>query len=293
MNNNIKISPIGSRVSKWGEGPIYWEDNLFYVDIEGHALVLLNPRTGDEQVWEMGERIGTVVPCQSGGFLCAGDSGIYLFDSITGEKKNLADPEADKRPDNRFNDGKCDPSGRFWAGTISTVKKTGDANLYMLDTRGQLSLKIEGVTNSNGICWNEEATVMYYIDTPTKKVMAYCYEDEVGSVAQPSMVADTGDLGLEGSPDGMTIDAEGMLWVAMCHGGLVVRINPHGGKLIQQVELPCIETTACAFGGDSLDRLFVTTGIHKSLDEENAGKVFAIDGLAVGGVPAFAFKGVL
>jgi sugar lactone lactonase YvrE len=163
----------------------------------------------------------------------------------------------------------------------------------MLDTRGQLSLKIEGVTNSNGICWNEEATVMYYIDTPTKKVMAYCYEDEVGSVAQPSMVADTGDLGLEGSPDGMTIDAEGMLWVAMCHGGLVVRINPHGGKLIQQVELPCIETTACAFGGDSLGRLFVTTGIHKSLDEENAGKVFAIDGLAVGGVPAFAFKGVL
>ena len=291
MNKDITISPIGSCVSKWGEGPIFWNDHLLYVDIEGHTLIRLNPESGDEEFWEMGERIGTVVPRRKGGFLCAGDSGIYTFDPITGEKVNVADPEADKRPDNRFNDGKCDPSGRFWAGTISTVKKTGDANLYMLAKDGTLSLKVDEVTNSNGICWNGDATVMYYIDTPTKKIMAYSYENVVGSIAQPSLVADSGVLGLEGSPDGMTIDSEGMLWVAMCHGGLVVRINPDDGKVIQQVELPCVETTACAFGGVNLDRLFVTTGVHKSLEEENAGKVFAIDGLAVRGVPAFAFEG--
>ena len=226
MNNNITISPIGSRVSKWGEGPIFWNDHLLYVDIEGHTLIRLNPENGDEECWEMGERIGTVVPRVEGGFLCAGDSGIYTFDPITGEKVNVADPEADKRPDNRFNDGKCDPSGRFWAGTISTVKKTGDANLYMLAKDGTLSLKVDEVTNSNGICWSGDATVMYYIDTPTKKIMAYSYENVVGSISQPSLVADSGVLGLEGSPDGMTIDSEGMLWVAMCHGGLVVRINP-------------------------------------------------------------------
>lgn len=142
MNQPITIQPIGGRVSQWGEGPIFFEDYLLYVDIEGHTLIRLNPETGSEETWEMGERIGTVVPVKTGGFLCAGDSGIYTFDPNTGERKKLADPEAEKRPDNRFNDGKCDPSGRFWAGTISTVKKTGDANLYMLDGQGKLSLKV-------------------------------------------------------------------------------------------------------------------------------------------------------
>ena len=114
MSETISISTVGSRVSKWGEGPIFWKDDLIYVDIEGHSLIRLNPETEVEQVWEMGERIGTVVPRESGGFICAGDSGIYHFDPESGERKNLADPEAEKRPDNRFNDGKCDPSGRFW-----------------------------------------------------------------------------------------------------------------------------------------------------------------------------------
>ena len=289
MNNNITISPIGSRVSKWGEGPIFWNDHLLYVDIEGHTLIRLNPESGDEEFWEMGERIGTVVPRVEGGFLCAGDSGIYTFDPITGEKVNLADPEADKRPDNRFNDGKCDPSGRFWAGTISTVKKSGDANLYMLDTKGDLSLKVDEVTNSNGICWNADATKMYYIDTPTKKIMAYPFDNSRGVLSEPSLVADTGVLDLDGSPDGMTIDSEDMLWVVMCHGGMVVRINPQSGELVQRVDVPCVETTACAFGGTNLDRLFITTGVHKSLEEENAGQVFVVDGLGIMGTTAFAF----
>ena len=113
MNQTITIQPVGSRVSNWGEGPIFFEDHLLYVDIEGHTLIRLNPETRSEETWEMGERIGTVVPIKTGGFLCAGDSGIYTFDPNTGERKKLADPEAEKRPENRFNDGKCDPSGRF------------------------------------------------------------------------------------------------------------------------------------------------------------------------------------
>ena len=87
MSDRISITPIGSRISKWGEGPIFWNEHLLYVDIEGHALNCLNPKNGEEQVWEIGERIGTVVPRQSGGFVCAGDSGIYSFDPETGEKK--------------------------------------------------------------------------------------------------------------------------------------------------------------------------------------------------------------
>jgi len=289
MNQSITIQSLGSRVSQWGEGPIFWDGHLIYVDIEGHALIRLNGETGSEETWEMGERIGTVVPMKEESFLCAGDSGIYSFDPGSGKKTNLADPEADKRPDNRFNDGKCDPSGRFWAGTISTVKKTGDANLYMFDLAGNLSLKVTGVTNSNGICWNAEATVMYYIDTPTKKILAYPFENETGEIGEPSQVVDTGEAGFVGSPDGMTIDAEGKLWVAMCHGGTVLRIDPLSGDLLHQVDFPCVETTACAFGGPNLERLFVTTGLHKTLDEPDAGKVFVVDGLGISGVPSFAY----
>ncbi|MBT3636392.1 MAG: SMP-30/gluconolactonase/LRE family protein [Opitutae bacterium] len=289
MNQSTTIQPVGSCVSQWGEGPIFWDGHLIYVDIEGHTLIRLNGETGNEETWEMSERIGTVVPMKDGSFLCAGDSGIYSFDPASGDKINLADPEAHKRPDNRFNDGKCDPAGRFWAGTISTVKKTGDANLYMFDLAGNLSLKVSGVTNSNGICWNAEATVMYYIDTPTKKILAYPFENETGEIGEPSLVVDTGVAGWAGSPDGMTIDADGKLWVAMCHGGTVLRIDPLSGELLQQVDFPCVETTACAFGGPNLERLFVTTGLHKTLDEPDAGKVFVVDGLGVSGVPSFAY----
>ena len=285
------ISTIGTRISKWGEGPIWWQNKLIYVDIEGHALVELDTESGLEKVYPMGERIGTVVPRASGGYLCAGDSGIYCFDPVSGERRNLADPEAEKRPDNRFNDGKCDSAGRFWAGTISTVKKTGDAKLYCLDTSGALHTKIPGVTNSNGLCWNAAADTMYYIDTPTRQIRAYAFDNAAGTIGKGKVAIDTAAAGYDSSPDGMTIDAEDKVWVAFCHGGCVVRFDPGSGEKLQQVDLPCVETTACAFGGPELNRLFVTTGIPKSKVEPDAGKVFVIDGLGVKGVKAFAYQG--
>ena len=289
--SHITISCIGSRISKWGEGPIFWEGCLFYVDIEGHSLIRLNPQTDEETVWEMGERMGTVVPTKVGDLVCAGDSGIFRFNPQSGEKTHLADPEADKRPDNRFNDGKCDPAGRFWAGTISTVKKTGDANLYQLDTSLNLSQKISGVTNSNGICWDQQKGLMYYIDTPTQEVVAYQYDSASGAISNPQKVVDFALLGVDGSPDGMTIDTAGNLWVAICHGGAVLQIDPGTGVLLRRVELPCVETTACTFGGSQFDRLFVTTGQKPGLEEPEGGKVFVIDGLNVKGVKAYAYKG--
>ncbi len=289
--SNLSINTIGSRISKWGEGPIYWEGHLYYVDIEGHALVKLNPVSREEFSWDMGERIGTVVPSASGDLICAGDSGIYQFCPETGLTTNLADPEADKRTDNRFNDGKCDSAGRFWAGTISTVKKQGDANLYQLDQGGTIHLKITGVTNSNGICWNDSLQSMYYIDTPSQKVMVYHYDRLSGDISNARTAVDFKDLDVDGSPDGMTIDSNGLLWVAMCHGGAVVCVNPEDGQLVNKIDFPCVETTACTFGGDRLDRLFVTTGVHKTLEEPNAGSVFVVDGLGVQGLPANLYRG--
>ncbi|MGB0370836.1 MAG: SMP-30/gluconolactonase/LRE family protein [Opitutales bacterium] len=289
--SSVTVSTIGSNVSKWGEGPIWWKNSLLYVDIEGHKIVSLDPASGEETTWEVGERVGTVVPTEGDDLLYAGDTGYVRFNPTTGEKTPLADPEAELRATNRFNDGKCDPAGRFWAGSISLVKNPGTANLYCLDNAGELSLKIEGVTNSNGICWSIDAKTMYYIDTPTKSVQAFDFDLASGAVSNGRKIVDTEACGYKDSPDGMTIDSEGKLWVAFCHGGVVVRFDPETGKVIQDVKIPCVETTAVAFGGDKLDRLFVTTGIHKSLVEEDAGKVFVIDGLGIQGVPACAYKG--
>lgn len=285
------VQTVGNRVSQWGEGPIWWESHLWYVDIEGKELVRLNPATGEETAWPVGERIGTVVPRRSGGVVYAGDMGISTFDPETGAKQNLADPEPDKRPENRFNDGKCDPEGRFWAGTISLVKKTGNANLYMLDPAGQLHTKVTGVTNSNGLAWNAAADTFFYIDTPTKKIRAYDYDRATGEISGMRVIIDTLALGLTASPDGMTIDAEDKLWVAFCHGGCVARLDPATGQCLTKVDLPAVETTACAFGGPNLERLFVTTGLKKGGGEPDGGKVFVIDGLGVQGVPAFAYAG--
>jgi sugar lactone lactonase YvrE len=289
--SSIHYSAIGNRHSKWGEGPIWWDQHLLYVDIEGHAIVQLDPSSGKEHIWDVGERVGTVVPTQDGHLLYAGDSGILRFDPQTQSKTRLADPEAALRDSNRFNDGKCDPAGRFWAGTISLTKTTGSATLYMLAADGQLHVKVPQVTNSNGICWATDASALYYIDTPLKKIQRFDYELQTGAIGNATSVVDTQALGFSDSPDGMTIDSEGMLWVAFCHGGCVARFDPSTGAKLQQIDLPCVETTACTFGGPNLDRLFVTTGIHKTRDEPDAGKVFVIDGLGVRGIAAVAFAG--
>jgi len=286
------IQAIGQTASQWGEGPIWWDARLLYVDIKGHKLIRLDPESGDEAQWDLGEQIGTVVPTKrKDEVVYAGDTGYVRFNLLTGEKTPLADPESELRGKNRFNDGKCDPAGRFWAGTISMVKETGTANLYCLGTDGDCVLKNSDVTNSNGICWSADAKTMYYIDTPTQEVRAYDFDLAKGDIGNPRIAVDTAAHGYASSPDGMAIDAEGMLWVAFCHGGCVVRFDPAKDKELQRVDLPCIETTACAFGGAELDRLFVTTGVKPGLDEPDAGKVFVIDGLGVKGLPAFAYGG--
>jgi sugar lactone lactonase YvrE len=132
---------------------------------------------------------------------------------------------------------------------------------------------------------------MYYIDTPTRKVRAYEYDDASGEIGSSEVALDTEAKGYGSSPDGMTIDANGNLWIAFCHGGCVVCFDPRSGDQLHKVDLPCVETTACAFGGPNLDRLFVTTGLHKTLKEPDAGRVFVIDGLGVQGVPAFCYLG--
>jgi len=282
----IKIEVVGSTNSQWGEGPIWWKGSLYFVDIEGHKVHQYSPETGEERVWETGQRVGTVVPRLTGGLVFAGDDGFFFLNDKTGDITPIDDPEPDKS-DNRFNDGKCSPDGRFFAGTISLVKKEGDAKLYRLDPDLSLHEAFGPVTNSNGIVWTEDGNTVYYIDTPRKEVLAFDYTD--GDLDNPRTVVSTSQH--EASPDGMAIDEEGNLWIAFCHGACVICFDPRTGEELRKIDLPCLETTACAFGGPDLSDLYVTTGVHKSEVEEHAGRLFRIRGLGVKGLASNAFGG--
>lgn len=280
------VEPVGTAVSKWGEGPIWWEKSLWYVDIEGHLVRRFDPAGEGEEAWDLGQRVGTVVPRESGGLVVAGDTGFRFFDPVSGEARALGDPESDK-PDNRFNDGKCSPDGRFFAGTISLAKKTGDARLYRLDPDLSVHEVFGPVTNSNGIVWSADGRTVWYIDTPRREVLAFDYEG--GHLVNMRSAFST--VGIDGSPDGMAIDERGMLWIAFCHAACVVCFDPATGGAVERVDLPCRETTACAFGGPELADLYVTTGIHATLEEELGGRLLVVRGLGVRGVPADGFAG--
>lgn len=282
----MTFEAIGSYRSTWGEGPVWVNDRLVYVDIESHKVISFDPVSGDEQIWDVGQRVGTVVARKGGGFVAAGDDGFFFLDDESGEVTAIADPESEKG-DNRFNDGKCAPDGHFFAGTISLVKKEGDADLYRLSPDLEVTKAYGPVTNSNGIVWTADGRTCYYIDTPKKEVLAFDYAD--GLLTNPRRVVATNHI--ESSPDGMTIDDAGNLWIAFCHGAQVTCFDPVSGYEVERVDLPCLETTACTFGGPDLADLYVTTGVHKTEVEEHAGRIFVIKGLGVKGFPAGTFAG--
>lgn len=279
-------TPVSNHTSIWGEGPLWQGNRLLYVDIEAHKIIAYTPSTGEERIWNVGQRVGTVVPRTKGGLVWAGDSGFFFLDEATGVSTAIADPEADL-PDNRFNDGKCDPAGRFWAGTIC-LKKRPDGALYCLHTDLGVEKKFGPVTNSNGIIWSSDGRTMFYIDTPSKKVRAFDFDASTSAMSNERVIWDTSDD--PSSPDGMTIDNEDRLWVAFCHGGKVACFNPSTRKVEMQIDFPCVETTACAFGGEDFGDLYVTTGLKPGFNEPLAGRLFVCRPGAKG-VPSTAFAG--
>ncbi len=284
----MKAEIVTQQLSKWGEGPLWHNGRIIYVDIEGHQIRRYDPASGEEGSWDVGERVGFVIPREKGGFIMGGDKGLAFFDPETGKKTPIVDPEPNKKPDNRFNDGKCDPAGRLWAGTISTVKKQGDATLYRLDSDLEITVQFPNVTNSNGLCWTKDGSTMYYIDTPSKKVRAFDFDRVTGAISNERIAIDT--AALEGSPDGMTIDENDHVWIAFCRGGCVRCFDPASGEVLETIELPISGPTSCAFGGESLDTLYITTGSFGNPDEPEAGHLFAAKP-GVKGLPTVLFAG--
>jgi sugar lactone lactonase YvrE len=284
----MRPQAIGHHLSEWGEGPLWHAGRLLYVDIEGHKIIAFSPATGMERVWDVGQRAGTVVPRAGGGLIWAGDEGIFSLDEASGASTAICDPEA-AIATNRFNDGKCDPAGRFWAGTMDmNSPRSATGSLYCLHTDLRLEKMYSPVTISNGLVWSHNARTMYYIDSPRRNVLAFDYDLPSGAITGERVAWDTREL--PGVPDGMTIDAEGRLWIAFCHGSCVVCWNPATGRIEEKIEFPTSETTACAFGGPGLDQLYVTTGARPGVSDPLAGRLFVCEPGARG-VEGLAFAG--
>ncbi|SMB80898.1 SMP-30/Gluconolaconase/LRE domain protein, partial [Hymenobacter roseosalivarius DSM 11622] len=274
-----------------GEGALWNPDTqqLYWVDIEGHAFHVFDPATRQDICFPTVVRVGTVVPMYNGNVLLALQTGIHELDLCTGHLKLLVNPLTD--PNLRFNDGKCDPAGRFWVGTFHLEQEPHAGTLYRFDPDGSLHVMLRDITNSNGIAWSLDHATMYYIDTPTLTVQAFDYDDATGSIANPKVIVRIPE-GLA-SPDGMTIDAEGKLWVALWCGGSVHRYDPQTGALLQVIEVAAPFTSSCAFGGPGLETLYITTARHGFTREQQqqfplGGNLFTVEP-GVRGVPAYFY----
>lgn len=242
-----------------GEGPCWdhYRKRLIWVDINGFTLNLFDPVTGQNDAHRFDRHIGAAVPDDQGGFLLALKDGFYSWHPNTDELTCIACPEGVDTP-NRFNDGKCDPEGRFWAGTMFHQQgPKANAHLFRLDSDLSVHTMKRHVTISNGIAWDIEKQFMYYIDTLAKKVVAFDYDRNTGNISGERDAVFIPDK--YGLADGMTIDEEGMLWIAFFNGWCVRRINPQTGEVLLTIDVPVAKVTSCAFGGEKLDELYITT----------------------------------
>ena len=249
--------------SELGEGPIWWNDSLYWVDINAPRLHVYTPATNGRQSFVLDEMTGTVVPRVSGGLILAQESGLCFFDPESEGTTRLPWP-SDKPIVRRFNDGKCDPQGRLWVGTIGRDKP--EARLYRIDPDLAVTEMLSGIRVSNGLCWDESRGLFYYVDSPTGAIDAFDWDPDTGTISGRRTVARLPE-GQPGVPDGMTIDTSGRLWVAVFDGFGVHCIDPETGRSLEKIAVPVAKTTACWFGGENLDELYITTA---SLREDAA-----------------------
>ncbi|WP_127578761.1 SMP-30/gluconolactonase/LRE family protein [Paenibacillus koleovorans] len=246
--------------SELGEGPC-WDDRtgvLWWVDIYGKALHRYNPESGQDDTYTFDDLVTVVVPHARGGVVISFPHTLALFDPDSGKLETLVDGIEGDNPDNRFNDGKCDASGRLWIGTMSVTGKPDQGTLYCVDRDLSVLATEGGIGCSNGIAWSLDRRVMYYIDSPVRQVYAFDYDAASGVISNRRVAVDFGDVE-PGVPDGMTIDDEGMLWVAHWGGSQVSRWDPATGRKLGFVAVPALQATSAMFGGPSRDVLYITS----------------------------------
>jgi sugar lactone lactonase YvrE len=292
----MKAEPALDAKAMLGEGSLWdWkEQKLLWIDILGHELHRFDPATGSDECYRLKQPIGTAVPRHTGEIVVALHDGVYTINLVTGEMNLISDVEAGIQG-NRFNDGKCDPSGRFWVGTVSfNCDIPGAGSLYRIDKELNAVTILDNLTIPNGICWASKTHKMYYIDSPTHEIWQFDYDPMLGNVDNKKVLITIPEN--QGIPDGMTIDAEDNLWVAQFGGSRVSCFSTETGQKLDEVLLPVRYVTSCAFGGFELDTLYITTARLDMPDDEIvsnqplAGGLFCIKP-GVQGVRAAYFEG--
>jgi sugar lactone lactonase YvrE len=278
-----QVEQITDVVTYHGEGPVWsarW-GGLRWVDMLAGDVLSLRADGGIERR-KVGEVAAALRPRRAGGAVIGIERG-FALEEPDGAVRSLGEVWSD--PGVRMNEGGCDPDGRFYCGSMAYDQRPGAASLYRLDPDGTVHVVLEGVTVSNGLEWSPDGTRAYYNDTATYTISVFAYDRDAGLTGRRAFVT------LENRPDGLTVDADGGVWTALSDGGAVHRYTPDA-ELDAVIELPARKVTACTFGGDRLDELFITTsreGLEPG-DDLRAGALFrAVPG--VRGVPVREFAG--
>jgi sugar lactone lactonase YvrE len=288
------VEVVTDHVCFLGEGPV-WDSKLqsiCWVDIMNGQIHEFGTRGGTLKTTDVHEMVGAVALCADGNLLAALKNGLAIVDRKSGGITPLSHPEA-HLPANRFNDGKCDGEGRFWIGSMAVDETLNQGSVYVFDADGGITKKIEGTTISNGLAWNARQDTFYFIDTPTSAVVAYDYDADTANITNKRTII-TFDVEV-GHPDGMTIDADDMLWIAHWDGWQVSRWNPATGEKLFSLKMPVANVTSCTFGGDNFEDLYITTA-RKGLAEDElrrqpmAGALFVWKNSGYKGLPAVEYR---
>jgi len=295
MASELKVveliaQPVLMAKAALGEGAI-WDSQkgvLNWIDIDGFTVNTFDPQSRKNTVIKLPTHVGTVVKRKQGGFL-VGMGREFAHVDEAGKISVLA--QLDEPETNRLNDGKCDPAGRFWCGSMAFDFKPGAGKLYMMDLDHSVQVKVDAVTISNGIVWTADASTMYYIDTKSGHIDAFDYDIATGAITNRRIAVKNS---WDGYFDGMTIDTEDNVYVAMWEGSCVLKINPKTAELLAKINVPgALNITSCAFGGADLRDLYITSAIASAdaAKYPNSGDLFKITVPDAQGLPAFEYGG--
>lgn len=270
----FEITPAHPTPSLLGECPLWHPvtQRLYWCDIPARQLNCLDERSGQVQQWQFDCEPASLAPCADGALLLAMRDGLWHFNPDTAHKRLLAPAPYDPAVE-RFNDGKCDPAGRFWVGTIYEPRQPALAALYCYDGH-TLSRRADGVTVSNGLAWSPDGRTQYWSDTTSHTIFAMDVDPQTGALGERRVFANFAlkqaaqDLSTYGGrPDGAAVDSEGCYWVAMFEGQRLLRLSPKA-ELLQEIRLPVRCPTMPCFGGADLRTLYLTTACDKRPEAE-------------------------
>ncbi|GLV44460.1 Senescence marker protein-30 [Carabus blaptoides fortunei] len=288
-----------------GEEPT-WDGRtqlLYFVDLFKGLINSFNPLTSEINSLKLDGDVTPVIPTNTlNKFVVGVNNSVVLLEwngrNGTAENVTVLTRVDQDKVGNRFNDGKADKYGRLWWGTMGyqnasgVVPDQGSLYRYTKDNVDNPTVEIRPVSISNGLAWSKDNTKFYYIDTPTRKIAVYDFDLEAGNISNKQIAFDLANYDIGGSPDGMTIDDEDNLFIALFGGGAVIKVDPRTGTLLQRMAIPAKQVTSVSFGGKNLDILFVTTSRFGLSEEEHAaqpaaGCLFALTGLRTCGRDAY------